>query len=269
MNLNPACVLRSIISKAARLPLALTSHETGRCGTQNKANRDAWLEHTLADIPPGQRILDAGAGELQYKRFCAHLDYVSQDFAQYDGRGDGSGLQKGAWDQSQLDIVCDITSIPEPDASFDAAMCIEVLEHLPDPIRALRELTRLLRPGGTLIITAPFCCLTHFAPHFYYTGYSPYFYEYWLGVLGFEIEDMQWNGSYFEYLAQELRRLPQIGKNHAGMTPTWLERNAINVVLGLLNRLSRHDKGSEELLAYGLQIRARKNDTGAGILPMS
>jgi hypothetical protein len=42
------------------------------------------------------------------------------------------------------------------------------------------------------------------------------------------------------------------------MTTTWLECNAINVVLRLLHRLSQHNNGSEELLAYGLHIRARK-----------
>ena len=259
MNLNPFYLLRKINSKVARRFLAFTAGKSGQCGTQNKANRDAWLEHTLADIPPGQRILDAGAGELQYKQFCTNLDYVGQDFAKYDGRGDGAGLQTDAWDQSQLDIVCDITSIPEPDASFDVVMCIEVLEHLPDPIRALRELARLLQPGGTLIITAPFCSLTHYSPYFYYTGYSRRFYEHWLGELGFEIEDMQYNGNYFEYLAQELRRLPWVGKEYAGMTVSRLEAGAINVVLGLLERLSQHNNGSEQLLAYGLHIRARKN----------
>lgn len=238
--------------------LGLTSNKGGQCGTQNKATRDAWLERTLACIPAGRRILDAGAGELQYERFCAHLDYVSQDFAQYDGQGDGIGLQTGAWDQSRVDIVCDISSIPESDASFDAVMCIEVLEHVPDPISALREFRRLLKPGGTLIITAPFCCLTHYSPYFYYTGYSCHFYERWLGDLGFEIEDMQWNGNYFEYLAQELRRLPSVGERYACMTATWVERIATDVVLGLLDRLSQHDSGSEKLLAYGLHMRARK-----------
>lgn len=71
------------------------------------------------------RILDAGAGELAYKHFCSHLHYVSQDFAQYDGKGNASGLQMGTWDQSNLDIISDITSIPEKDASFDAIMCIK------------------------------------------------------------------------------------------------------------------------------------------------
>src|SRR3546814_3576831 len=58
------------------------------------------------------------AGELQYKRFCTHLNYVSQDFAQYDGKGDGHGLQTDNWDNSLIDIVSDITEIPVANESF-------------------------------------------------------------------------------------------------------------------------------------------------------
>ena len=126
-------------------------------------------------MPAGSRILDAGAGELRYKPLCSHLEYVSQDFAQYNGQGDGVGLQMGNWDQTHLDIVCDITQIPEPDQSFDVIMCIEVFEHLPDPLAALREFNRLLKSGGWLIITAPFNSLTHFAPYHFYTGLTNIF----------------------------------------------------------------------------------------------
>ncbi len=234
------------------------SGKGGPVGTRNLVTREAWLERALAGIPAGHRILDAGAGEKQYRRFCSHLKYVSQDFGGYDGKGDGAGEQTGAWDQSGLDIVCDITAIPRADESFEAVMCIEVFEHLPDPIRALQELTRLLKPGGVLVLTAPFCSITHFAPYFFHTGYSRYFYSHWLEVLGYTIEDMQWNGCYFEYLAQELHRLPSVGERFAGVKPTWIERNALDLTLGLLQRLSRHDRGSEELLSFGLHVLARK-----------
>jgi len=229
-------------------------------GTNNEGNRDAWIQNALLAIPAGHRILDAGAGECRYKQFCAHLDYVSQDFAQYDGRGDGEALQTGAWDYSQIDIISDITDIPQPDGSFDAVLCSEVLEHLPEPILALRELTRLIRPGGVLILTAPFCALTHFSPHFYYTGYSRYFYEYWLARLGFEIVELKWNGNYFEYLAQELRRLPSVGQKYAGRGLSRVEQRAIEIILHLLARLSQGNNGSEQLLSYGLHILARKQE---------
>ena len=117
------------------------------CGRKNKSTRDAWLERALAQIPEGSKILDAGAGELRYKKFCAHLDYVSQDFGQYDGKGDSTGLQTSQWDNTKLDIVSDITNIPVSDASFDAVMCIEVLEHIPEPILAIKEFSRILRGG--------------------------------------------------------------------------------------------------------------------------
>ena len=146
-------------------------------GMQNESNRIKWLEKTLKKIPKNSKILDAGAGEQQFKKFCSHLNYVSQDFAQYNGDGDGKGLQTDVWDQTQLDIVCDIIAIPEPDNSFDAVLCTEVFEHLPNPILAIKEFSRLIRYNGYLIITSPFCSLTHFSPYHYSTGFNSYFYE--------------------------------------------------------------------------------------------
>jgi len=232
----------------------------GRVGTSNKSNRDAWLEKTLRNISCGSRILDAGAGELQYKPFCQHLDYVSQDFAQYNGEGDGMGLQTGAWDQTKLDIISDITAIPEPDGSFDAIMCIEVFEHLPEPIKAIEEFSRLLSPGGHLIITAPFCSLTHFAPYHFYTGFNKYFYQEHLSKNGFDIIELVENGNYFEYLGQEIRRIPSIGKKYAGKRPTFIQYLAIKVVLSMLNKFTKKDTGSKELLHFGCQVHAIKKD---------
>src|SRR5947208_920627 len=97
-----------------------TTPATTDVGRHNEANRHAWVRRALAGVPRGARMLDAGAGEQRYRDACQHLDYVSQDFAQYDGSGDGKGLQTKSWDQTKLDLVCDITANPEPDASFEA-----------------------------------------------------------------------------------------------------------------------------------------------------
>ena len=117
------------------------------CGRKNKSTRDTWLERMLREIPAGSKILDAGAGELKYKNYCQHLEYTSQDFGQYDGKGDSTGLQTSEWDNTKLDIISDITNIPVSNASFDAVMCIEVLEHIPEPIFAIKEFHRILRGG--------------------------------------------------------------------------------------------------------------------------
>jgi SAM-dependent methyltransferase len=230
----------------------------GSVGARNEATRATWLERTLRAIPAGSRILDAGAGELRHKPLCSHLVYVSQDFGQYDGKGDGSGLQPGTWDQNRIDIVSDIASIPAADGSFDAVMCVEVLEHLPHPVEALRELARLLRSGGVLVLTAPFCCLTHMAPFFHYTGFSEGLFRNWLPRFGLRIEEVERNGNYFEYLAQELRRLRGVADRYAKAPAPPAVEQAVKVVLGHLARLSATDKGSSELLCFGLHVRAVK-----------
>jgi len=232
--------------------------QNGNVGLRNHADREKWLVKVLGGIPAGSRILDAGAGELRYKRLCTHLNYMSQDFAQYDGVGDGIGLQTSTWDQTKLDIISDIVHIPAPDGSFDAVMCIEVLEHVPRPVDALQELARLLRPRGDLIITAPFSSLTHFAPYFYQTGYSKYFFEYWMRECGLEILEIQTNGNYFEWLAQEMHRLPSVARNYSNRKLSWFERVTVRLVLKLLGDLSRNNHSSEQLLAFGLHVHARK-----------
>jgi len=234
------------------------SADLTKVGTTNDTNRQQWLEQVLQDLPGGGRILDAGAGKQRYREFCSHLDYVAQDFDQYDGQGDDKGLQTGDFKLENLDIVGDITDIPEPDQSFDAVLCTEVFEHIPDPLAALKEFARLVKPGGHLIITAPFCSLTHYSPYHFYSGFSRYFYEQHLPANGFEITEFQANGNYFEYLGQEIRRIPSIVHRYTGGIPTKLERMAIRVLLKALERFSANDRGSSELLYFGCHIHAVK-----------
>jgi ubiquinone/menaquinone biosynthesis C-methylase UbiE len=230
------------------------------CGRKNKSTRDAWLKKTLGEIPKGQKILDAGAGELQYKEFCDHLEYVSQDFGQYDGKGDNRGLQKQIWDNTKLDIVSDITNIPVPDGSFDAVMCNEVLEHIPEPISAITEFGRIIREEGTLILTAPVCSLTHFAPFFFYNGYSRYFYKRIFQESGFEITELTYNGNWFEYIAQELHRLPYMLHKYCRFRGSRLFSLSIRLLILplfiLLAKASARDTGSSELLSHGIHVRA-------------
>ncbi|MBS4062402.1 MAG: class I SAM-dependent methyltransferase [Bacteroidetes bacterium] len=253
LSLKLKRVIGYSITKVKRV---LESKCISTLGLNNLSNREAWLKAKLCDIPKGSRILDAGAGELQYKEYCNHLNYVSQDFGQYDGLGDSIGLQTKAWDNSKLDIISDIGAIPEPDNSFDAIMCIEVFEHLPSPIEAIKEFSRLLRNDGVLIITAPFASLTHFAPYHFYTGFNKYFYEKHLPENGFEIEEIIPNGNYFEYLAQEIRyRVPN---QYSDKTLSKSQKQTVQNFLNILKELNSVDKGSSELLCFGYHVKARK-----------
>ena len=226
-------------------------------GLSNEATREAWLRKVLSQLPAGASLLDAGAGESAYKKYCGHLRYVSQDLAKYDGTGE-VGLQMGSWDTSNIDIVSDITAIPVPDASFDAVLCTEVLEHVSDPVAALGELARVLKIGGTLIVTAPFCSMTHFAPYHYSTGFNTYFYEHHLHQRGFDIVELVENGNFFEYVAMMLRHVDVFARRYADEDCSKLERTAAQIVLRMLGRMSAKDKASRELLNFGIFVRAVK-----------
>lgn len=178
----------------------------------NEQNRQLWLSKTLNSVPAGFRLLDAGAGECKNKKHCGHLAYVSQDFGEYTGGGD-EGVSQNAWDATQVDIISDITEIPEQDASFDVILCSEVFEHIPDPVSALAEFQRLLKPKGLLILTAPFASNVHMAPYHFSSGFSKYWYNHHLKKFNFDILELTANGTWYDVLLQETRRLPALERS--------------------------------------------------------
>lgn len=224
----------------------------------NESTRIKWASEILKQIPSKSRILDAGAGEQQYKKFCDHLIYVSQDFAQYDPEQIDNGLQMDKWDYGSLDIISDITSIPEPNESFDAILCTEVFEHIPNPILAIKEFSRLLKKDGYLIITAPFCSMTHFAPYHYYSGFNSYFYKEHLYSNGFEILELRENGNYFDFLKQEISRIEFMAEKYTNKKSSFIEKKALGIVNRMLSKFSVEDNGSKELLNFGFHILAKK-----------
>ena len=143
----------------------------------NEQYRLRWVARMLRKQKKGLKIIDVGAGECQYKKYCSHLKYKSQDFNKYDPRKEKAGLQMPSWNNQSIDIVCDITKIPVKKSSFDIVLCTEVLEHLLCPEEAIKEISRITKKGGKLILTAPFCSLTHFAPYHYSTGFNRYYYN--------------------------------------------------------------------------------------------
>ena len=67
-----------------------------------------------------------------------------------------------------VQVIGDAQALGIRDASFDVVLCTEVLEHLPEPQRAIDEIFRVLVPGGQLLLTTRFLFPIHDAPHDYF-----------------------------------------------------------------------------------------------------
>lgn len=228
-------------------------------GISSEKLRIDWAQKQLKMIPAGESIIDIGAGEMLFKQFCGHLRYTSQDLGEYKGSGDSKGLQTDAWDTSKVDIISDITKIPVDALTFDNALCTATLEHVPYPDLAIKEIARILKKKGKLILDAPFCSQTHFSPYFFATGFSVNWYKLILPKYGFKIIKMVPYGNYFDFLALELLRLPLVAKRYSilGIASLILYLLMIPLVV-LMELVSKLSRDSEKQLCFGYHVIAVK-----------
>jgi SAM-dependent methyltransferase len=204
----------------------------------NTERRREWVARQAAATPPGSLVLDVGAGIGQYRPLFAHCDYRAHDF----------GLEPATAGQyTPLDYQSDITAIPVPDAAFDVVLCTEVLEHVPEPIVALHEMARIVKPGGRLLITAPLGSHLHQEPYHFYGGYTPYWYARFLPTAGCTVTSVEANGGFFSFFGQEAQRFTQtvhprqarrLGVPRAALlTMVWLASLPASQLLPLLGSL--------------------------------
>jgi ubiquinone/menaquinone biosynthesis C-methylase UbiE len=135
------------------LPGAMTALTGRLTGHETLAGR--LIQSDGFDVRGCNRILDAGCGNGRYSQFLlseadADALITSFDYSQQMLQRARKRLQNRRVTQ----VAADLTRLPYADASFDAIVCGWVLEHLPDPKPGLRELARVLRPGGKLLLLA-------------------------------------------------------------------------------------------------------------------
>src|SRR5262249_6187895 len=117
--------------------------------------RTRWLflEQALSDLGRVPRILHVGCGEGDFDHgIRLHCDRLTAcDLNEHDvdhARSVNAGLG--------IDYrVADATAMTFDDASFDAIVCMEVIEHVGQPEQLLSEIARVLVPGGRAILTCP------------------------------------------------------------------------------------------------------------------
>jgi 2-polyprenyl-3-methyl-5-hydroxy-6-metoxy-1,4-benzoquinol methylase len=96
----------------------------------------------------GGRIVDVGCGAGRLRPFLGDMleSYVGIDAIQYDGLPDGIAFMRADLNRDP---------IPVPDGSADVAISIETIEHLENPRAFIRELIRISKPGGWIVVTTP------------------------------------------------------------------------------------------------------------------
>lgn len=166
----------------------------------NPKIRDQWIEDIAKNIPKDSKIIDVSAGNRPYKDLFSHCQYFSHEF---DGNENILDSFRGEDENSKIvhDFYGDILNLPIENESFDYVLCTEVLEHVFNPIEAIKELSRICKTGGKIIITTPFTSGLHQEPYHYYSGFSPHFYKKIGEKYGLSIEEFKSQGDFFKLMS--------------------------------------------------------------------
>ena len=154
----------------------------------------ALMEFAAQRLDPEDRVLDAGAGEGRFRSYFSHTHYTAVDFA----AGDPS------WDYGGLDVIADLESLPFANGVYDAVACTQVLEHVSDPLCVMKELARVLKPGGELFLSAPQNWHQHQKPHDYFR-FTSFALAHLFEQSDLDVQFIRPMGGYFWFLSFQLQ----------------------------------------------------------------
>ncbi|MGA2193168.1 MAG: class I SAM-dependent methyltransferase, partial [Nitrospirota bacterium] len=151
----------------------------------------------IADnMPDGAIVLDAGAGNCRYRPYFKRQRYLAADFCLVSGKN-----------YKRMNIITDLSSMALKENSMDAIINIQVLEHVRNPLRLLKELRHCLKPGGSLYLSCPQNWGVHEAPYDFYR-FTNYALEDMFKEAGFDIDYIKPMGGYFCFLGEYIKRIP-------------------------------------------------------------
>ncbi len=136
-------------------------------------------------------LLDFGCGSKAYKDLFTVKKYIGLDVEQ-------SGHPHT---QESIDVFYDGRDIPFPDASFDSCFSSQVFEHVFDLEYSLKEINRILKPGGKCLFVVPFVWDEHEIPYDF-ARYSSFGLKYLLEKHNFAITKHEKDSHFFEVLIQ-------------------------------------------------------------------
>lgn len=149
-------------------------------------------------------LLDVGCGDKRYKNiFLPYLErYVGIDIPSKIKR------ETGLLRKSNIDIYATGLKLPFKSQSFDTIVSFQVLEHIPEPNEFIKEISRVIKENGYLIITAPQSYQLHEEPYDYYR-YTKYGLKYLVEKNGFETISIEPLGGIFARIGMKISYLMQ------------------------------------------------------------
>ncbi|MHB8510946.1 MAG: class I SAM-dependent methyltransferase [Actinomycetota bacterium] len=214
-------------------------------------NWGAFLDR-LGKVPAGSMVLDLGAGEAGLRVRFPKATYIAID----------RGLAH-SWDYSKLDVVSDAAEIPFREKTFDFIICKQVLEHVPDPIKLLKEAQRVLKPGGVIVLSTNQAWPQHQQPYDFFR-FTSYGLRHCFESADLDIESMEAMGGAFtaaifhfsQIFAPHLWARTKSGwelSERLTKPVAWMMR----LLAPLANALDRRDKTKDNTLGWYVLARRR------------
>ena len=154
---------------------------------------DEFYDQQISQLEAGSLVLDLGGhkftkrGQFDIENYNLHVVYVNLSLA------------KGT------DIQADAARLPFTKGQFDAVICAELLEHMPDPTAVLEQIHAVLQPMGKIFASAPFLYRIHADPNDY-GRYTDHYWQQALGQFGFENIQIVKQGFFYSVIIDFLRQ---------------------------------------------------------------
>ena len=171
------------------------------------------------------QLLDIGCGEKPYKNLTSY--YVANHF--------GLDHPGSLHNKDSINIFATAYDTAIKSGSIDTILCTAVLEHLERPRSAILEMSRVLKPGGYVILTAPLYWHLHEEPRdfFRYTGYGL---RYLFEEVGFEIVELRNLSGFWVTFGTELSYYIQRFAKGPLVYAVRLFRISLNVFMNLFDK---------------------------------
>lgn len=114
-------------------------------------------DHAIPMLKPGMKVLDAGSGHLEEQVMREELLATGITLHTMD-MNPGPGV----------DFTGDVSAMEFASDTYDVVICTQVMEHVQSPPKTMQELARVLKPGGSLYVTAPQSAPLHNIPWHYF-----------------------------------------------------------------------------------------------------